>query len=90
MSTGLWVAAAGLAPGAIAAAVPPACRRPVDAPTALVTDGDDVLAQSPDWRVGGATQLLPSFSALTERPLAMRFELAARIGGAWTPWTAGI
>jgi peptidase C39-like protein len=90
MSTGLWAIASGLAPGAIVDAVPPSCRRAVDAPSALVADGDDVLVQTPAWSVDGATQLLPAFSALTEQPPSVRFEIAARVGGAWTPWTSGI
>jgi len=89
VTTGLWVVASGLTTDAITAAIPPSCRRTVDAARTSV-EGEDFLLEAPAWRVDGATHLLPSFSARTTTPLGVRLELAARCGGAWTPWTAGV
>jgi hypothetical protein len=89
MTSGLWVAASGLAPAALMNVVPPGCRRTVDT-ARLGVEGEDVLLEAPAWRVDGATYLLPAFSALSGAALGVRLELAARCNGAWTPWTAGI
>jgi len=89
VTTGLWAAASGLPVAAIAAAVPPACRRATDAATAR-TDGDEAVIEAPPWATMGATHFVPSFSALTDAPFSVRLELCARAGGAWSPWVAGV
>jgi Peptidase_C39 like family len=87
--SGLWVALSGLPATAVAAAVPPACRRAIDAIGASV-DGDDAIIETPAWPAAGATHFVPSFGALTAAPFSVRLELSARVGGAWSPWVAGV
>jgi hypothetical protein len=51
---------------------------------------DEVLIEAPAWPVAGATHFVPSFAALTEAEYGVRLELSARVGGAWSPWAAGV
>src|SRR5690242_15621981 len=76
MTTGLWAAISGVPAAAVAGAIPPACRRTLDAATA--------------WAANDATHFIPSFSALTTAPFSVRLELSVRVGGAWSPWVAGV
>ena len=93
VTSGLSVLAWGLPVDRLAAAIPPSCRRGVDAAgtagTAVRVEGKDVILETPAWAVAGATHLVPSFSALTDASYTLRLEVAARVGGAWTPWIAG-
>ncbi|HTO12919.1 MAG TPA: C39 family peptidase [Candidatus Binatia bacterium] len=89
MTTGLWAAVSGLPAAAVLAAVPPACRRTVDAATAW-SEGDAMIVETPAWPADGATHFVPAFSALTDAPFSVRLELSARTGGAWSPWVAGV
>jgi hypothetical protein len=92
MTTGLWVTASALPPAVLTDAIPPACRRRVDAsaPPTVRPDGAEVLVQGPEWPVDGATYFVPSFAALTARSFSVRFELSVRLGGAWSPFAAGV
>ena len=89
MISGLWAALSGLPATAVAAAIPPACRRALDAVSASV-DGDEAIIETPAWPAAGATHFVPSFSALTGVPFSVRLELSARVGGAWSAWVAGV
>jgi hypothetical protein len=92
VTAGLWGVTSGLAPATLAEAIPPGCRRVLDAvlPLAVSVQGDEALIAAPDWPAAGATHFVPSFSALSTAPFSVRFELSARIGGAWTPWAASV
>lgn len=71
----------------VIAAVPPACRRPVDALGAPRADGDDLVLEAPEWRPRApARHLVPALAALGDGPRAFRFEMSARRDGAWSPW----
>ena len=89
MTTGLWAAVAGVSDVVVTAAIPPACRRGLDRATTTIRD-DQALVETPVWAVAGATHLVPSFSALTDAPFSVRLEITARVGGAWSPWVAGV
>ena len=89
MTTGLWVATSGLPAAAITAAVPPDCRRTIESATAW-SEAGEALIETPAWSTPGATQFVPSFSALTDAAFSVRLELSARAGNAWSPWVAGV
>jgi hypothetical protein len=88
--TDLFIATCGLEAAAVAAAVPPACRRPVAvAPRPVHADGD-VLVELPAWRPrNGVRHLLPALSVLGEGEYSYRFEVSVSAAGAWTPWVGG-
>jgi hypothetical protein len=92
MTTGLWLAASRISADVLIAAVPPACRRTVAQMERPPREraGDEVLVEAPEWPVDAAVHLVPSFAALTTAPYSVRLELRARLGGAWTPWVAGV
>lgn len=92
VSVGLWGIASGISAARLAGAIPPACRRVVDAvaPSAVHVRADEALVVTPDWPAAGATHFVPSFSALTPEPCSIRFELSARVGGEWSPWVASV
>jgi hypothetical protein len=92
VSVGLWGIVSGIGAARLAEAIPPACRRVVDAisPSAVHVSGDEALVVTPDWPATGATHFVPSFSALTTEPCSIRFELSARVGGEWSPWVASV
>jgi len=89
VTTGLWAAVSGLPAAAVLGAVPPACRRGVDAASAWA-EGDATVVETPAWPADGATHFVPAFSALTDTPFSVRLELSARVAGAWSPWVAGV
>ncbi|HEY2996757.1 MAG TPA: C39 family peptidase [Methylomirabilota bacterium] len=89
MTTGLWAALSGLPADAVLAAIPPACRRTTDTAGGWV-EGGEAIVETPAWPTTGATQFIPSFSALTEAPFSLRLELSARVGGAWSPWVGSV
>ncbi|HEY3066961.1 MAG TPA: C39 family peptidase [Methylomirabilota bacterium] len=87
--TDLFVVASGLEPASVMAAVPPSCRREIDAPPPGTADGRDIVLAFPEWRPRRpALHLLPSFSMLTPAPPAFRFEVAIETAGGWSPWVA--
>lgn len=92
MTSVLFALAAGLPERTIAGVIPPACRAGVGlAPgSAAGAASDEPLIEGPDWPAMGATHFVPSFTALTSSPYSVRLELSARVGGAWTPWVAGV
>jgi peptidase C39-like protein len=87
VSTDLFVAARGIDPRSLLDRIPPGCRRSVDQPAITdITDGEAVIT-APDWTPRAApVQLLPSLSVLSDADVGVRLEIAARIGGDWTPW----
>ncbi len=87
MTSTLWMATGGLS--ALAEAVPPSCRRVVDAPAAVVTLHEETVVDTPTWAAAGATHFVPSFCALTSQPFSVRLELSVRMSGEWSPWVAG-
>jgi hypothetical protein len=89
VTTGLWAAVSGLPAAAVTVAVPPTCRRAIDAARVEV-EGDEAVVETPAWPTASATHFLPSFCALTELPFSVRLELSARADGAWSPWVAGV
>ena len=92
VTAGLWGVTSGLAAATLAEAIPPGCRRVLDgiSPSAVSVQGEEALIVAPEWPAAGATHFVPSFTALTPAPFSIRFELSARIGGAWTPWAASV
>jgi Peptidase_C39 like family len=92
VSAGLWGIVSGIGADRLAEAIPPACRRVVDAisPSAVRVSADEALVVTPDWPATGATHFVPSFSALSTGPGSVRFELSARVGGEWSPWVASV
>jgi Peptidase_C39 like family len=92
MTSGLWIATAGLPTPTLIDAVPPACRRRVDTlPCPGVdVDGPDVILQAPEWPVEAATHFVPSFAALTPMTYSVRLEVSVRAGGAWSPFAVGV
>jgi Peptidase_C39 like family len=89
LTTDLFLAAAGFDPASLQAAVPPPCLRSVDPAPAAVREGADTVLTFPTWTPRRpATHLLPSFSPLTDSPLAFRFEISAHADGAWSAWAA--
>ena len=90
MSTDLFVVARGLDPDAVRNAIPPACRRSVDAPTSAGVAGEEAHIVAPEWAPRATvTQLLPSLSALGGDDTSVRLEISARVAGEWTPWIGG-
>jgi hypothetical protein len=89
VSTELFAVASALDAAALAAAIPPACRRGVEGAPRARHDGEDVVLEPGPWTPRApARHLVPSFSALADCSYAFRFEATARVDGAWGPWTA--
>jgi Peptidase_C39 like family len=89
VTTDLFVAASGVAPASLIAAVPPSCRREIEAAPPVARDGGDLTVSFPEWTPRQpAVHLLPSFSALTSAATTFRFELSVKTGTAWSPWVA--
>lgn len=87
--TDLFAAASALDASAIAAAIPPGCRRPIEAAPVATREGDDLLIEFGPWRPRRAARhLVPAFSALSDRPCSFRFEASAALAGGWSPWIA--
>ena len=87
MTTDLFLAAAGIDALVLERAVPPGCWRGVEPAPMGMRDGGDTLLTFPTWTPRrAAVHLLPSFSPLTDAPVAFRFELAVRADGEWSPW----
>lgn len=80
----------GLPTAVVVSAVPPACRRTVQAAPPHRTAAGEVVIETPWWPTAGATHFVPSFTALTGSVYTVRLELAARVGGTWSPWVAGV
>jgi hypothetical protein len=88
LSTDLFAAASGIDASALTRAIPPACRRGVDA-ARIAIDGDTAVLESPAWTPGpGVRHLVPSLSLLRAPRCSLRFEVSALTSGAWTPWVA--
>lgn len=91
MTTDLFLTAAHLDAALLARAVPPSCLRGVEAAGTPRRDGDDTLVDCGPWAPRRpAVHLLPAFSPLAAEPPAFRFELSARVDGAWSPWVATV
>jgi hypothetical protein len=90
MPTDLFVAASGWPSDALAAAVPPSCRREVERAPSPRLEGDAAVVEFPEWRPRRpASHLVPSFSASSPGEAGFRFELSVRTGARWSPWVAG-
>jgi hypothetical protein len=89
VTTDLFAVAAGLDPGDVLGAVPPACRRSVAAaPAARIEDGVAVL-DLPAWAPRTPSRhLVPALSALAASEYSVRFELSIETGAAWSAWVA--
>ncbi|OLC13258.1 MAG: hypothetical protein AUH29_13125 [Candidatus Rokubacteria bacterium 13_1_40CM_69_27] len=89
--TDLFAVASALDASAIMGAIPPACRRKVEAAPAVTHDGDDLLLEFGPWRPReGARHLVPAFSALSDRLCSFRFEASTAVAGGWSPWIAAV
>jgi hypothetical protein len=87
--TDLFSVVSGVSPDAVRGAIPPGCLRATEPPPGPRTDGGDVLLDLGPWAPRRPTRhLLPSFSVLRPESATFRFELSARVSGAWTPWVA--
>lgn len=89
VTSGLWACVSALPAPTITRAIPPACRREVSA-ASVTADREEAIVEGPVWATAGATHFVPSFTALTDAFYSARIELSARIGGAWSPWIAGV
>ena len=86
MNADLFVALADLSPSPIERAIPPSCRRSIDAGSVTI-DGETALIESPAWIPRhGARHLVPSFSLLDAPPCSFRFEASVLTEGQWSSW----
>jgi hypothetical protein len=91
VTTDLFVAVSHVDAAVLARTVPPSCLREVAAAIVPRRDGDDTLVECGPWAPRRpAVHLLPAFSPLAAEPPAFRFELSARVDGAWSPWVATV
>jgi hypothetical protein len=91
MTTDLFLAASRLDAATLARAVPPSCLREIETTVAWQREGDDALLHCGPWAPRRpAVHLLPAFAPLGPVPPAFRFELSARVDGAWSPWVATV
>ena len=91
MSTDLFFTVSHLDAAALARAAPPSCLRGIEIAGARHRDGDDTLLECGPWVPRRpALHLLPAFSPLTPDPPTFRFELSARVDGAWSPWVGTV
>jgi hypothetical protein len=90
MTSALWVATSGMPVSALLAAIPPACRRPIDAPAQVRPGADEVVLESPVWPAAGATHFVPAFAVQASTPFSARLELSVRSDGAWSPWVGSV
>jgi len=91
VSTDLFLSAAGLDASTLARAVPPSCLRAIETAAAWHREGDDALLECGPWVPRRpAVHLLPAYAPLAPVPWPFRFELSARVAGAWSPWVATV
>jgi hypothetical protein len=91
MITDLFVVTSGIDADTVARAIPPSCRRESSSPAAVTTSDGELLLEFPEWRPRPASRhLVPSLSVLTDVPYAVRFEVSAFVGGAWSSWVATV
>jgi hypothetical protein len=89
VTTDLFAVVSGVDRAAVAAAVPPGCRRPFDASPDPARQGEDVVIEMGPWQPRrGARHFVPAFSVLASGEYSLRFELSALVGGRWSPWVA--
>jgi hypothetical protein len=87
--TDLFVAASHLDVRGVADAIPPSVRCGVVPAPAPRRDGRDVVVELGPWTPRTAARhLVPALALLAPRAPSVRFELAARRAGAWSPWIA--
>jgi hypothetical protein len=87
--TDLFLATRGLDARVVADAVPPAVRRSPETESRVTRDGRDQVIDLGPWEPRApACHILPSIAVLAVPDHAVRFEIAGRRGGAWTPWLA--
>lgn len=90
LPTDLFAVASGALAGALERAIPPACRRGVEAPPAPRLAGGEALLEFPEWRPRRPSRrFVPSLCLVNGRAAGVRFELSVLAGGAWSPWVAG-
>src|SRR5260370_3362892 len=88
-ATDLFLSSSGLALDALAAVVPPSCRREVERAPDPRLESDAAVLEFPEWRPRRpARHLVPSFRALSPADPGFRFELSVRRGVRWAPWGA--
>ncbi|HMH49902.1 MAG TPA: C39 family peptidase [Candidatus Acidoferrum sp.] len=91
MITDLFVVTSGIDADIVARAIPPSCRRESTSTAAVTASDAELLLEFPEWRPRAASRhLVPSLSVLTDVPYALRFEVSAFVGGAWSPWVATV
>ena len=89
LTTDLFLTARGLEAGALARVAPPSCL--CGGEGVPRRDGADTVIECGPWTPRrAAVHLLSSFSPLAPAPPAFRFELSARVDGAWSPWVATV
>jgi len=73
----------------VTAAIPPACRRPIEQPGTIVREGADAVVELGPWRPRHAARhFVPALSVLGAPAHAFRFELSAVTARGWSPWIA--
>lgn len=88
MLTDLFAAVHGVAPSAVAAFVPPGCRREVAAVPAPDRDRGDVVVELGPWRPRHPVRhLVPALSVLGGAG-RFRFEASVRTAHGWSSWVA--
>jgi hypothetical protein len=91
VSTDLFLTASHLDAAALARVVPPSCLRGIELAGVRHRDGDDTVLECGPWVPRRpAVHLLPALSPLSPDPPAFRFELSARVDGAWSPWVGTV
>jgi hypothetical protein len=87
--TDLFAVASAMASDDVTAAVPPACRRPLESPPPPVRDGKDVVIECGPWTPRAtARHLVPAFASLSHADYSVRFEVSVLADSAWSAWIA--
>jgi hypothetical protein len=91
MSTDLFLTASHLDAFALARVAPPSCLVAVETAGTRRREGEDTVLECGPWAPRRpAVHLLPAFSPLAPNPPAFRFEVSARVDGAWSPWVSTV
>jgi hypothetical protein len=89
MTTDLFAVASGMDRDRVAAAVPSACRRPVEAPGPCLSAAAGGVLEFPPWTPRRPSRhFVPALSVLADESYSVRFDLAVEQKGSWSPWTA--
>ena len=89
LNTDLFAVVSAVPTETVTDAIPPACRRTIDAHPAVVREGADALVDLGPWRPrSGGRHFVPALGVLAPAPFAFRFELSVMTAAGWSPWVA--